>query len=665
MKKTVCSRCVSLLLALILVVPVLLAVVPAVVAAEVSFDVTDFDLTCEPNDTGSLFSYVPTSAQLGSDNYFKYHISTTTGGASSYADYDDSVYCYVDGVAGSSYSVCNCYIDHPKAVSTSSFVGNELFDISSVLDSDYTSFYLNFAYFVRISCRWNYNCTVFYFDSSGNYISSASKGSTMTKSAAPEGSNEDFNFVLVPPSGTCFISFNFSIMTSGALSSDSGIWFSPDPPKFCVSYSSGSEPEIETPEEPEPVVTAIDLTPYIVEEGHAVVPFLGYTDVYIGEEMTTDEDDIATAVTYSDDGYQRIAFYHNYCDTGQKFDFTTFDDVYEDYWLQFHYRVRTYEKLTFYVYPILRGYGSDDTIIGYWAGTSFEETQSDESIDYTYTWGPDDLNAHFERAIKYFELQLNIVFDDCPPTAISCTYDGFELYGWTEGTTDTPVSGGTGSSGGAEDPTDETTGDSSGEGTVPEVIVDMSGVESAISGMQATTNAGLAQVNGSINAMGDKLQDGLDDVQGAIGDMSSEVNQGLDDVQAAVGGTNDRLDSIIGDGTEGDELETMSGLMGIQNQQIDDFNRAQQDSIDTGLESVFDSLNLDSWQSFVTPFSFVQHYVDKIFAGFGSYSIVYTLPLFLGLFFYMCSRVPNVSKVTRQRAEDTEDPFQLAIKEWK
>lgn len=198
--------------------------------------------------------------------------------------------------------------------------------------------------------------------------------------------------------------------------------------------------------------------------------------------------------------------------------------------------------------------------------------------------------------------------------------------------------------------------------TVTSPTIDMSGIESGLDDVQDAIDDMSSDVQGAIDDMSSDVQSSIGDmssevqgaigdmsseVQGAIGDMSTEVNQGLDDVQTAVDGTNDRLDSIIGDGTEGDELETMSGLMGFQNQQIDDFNRSQQESIDSGLESVFDSLNLDSWQSFITPLSFIQHYIDKVFDGLGIYSIVYTLPLFLGLFFYMCSRIPGSTRVMR------------------
>lgn len=74
---------------------------------------------------------------------------------------------------------------------------------------------------------------------------------------------------------------------------------------------------------------------------------------------------------------------------------------------------------------------------------------------------------------------------------------------------------------------------------------------------------------------------------------------------------------------------------------IHDFEQSQQAVLDSNFSTIQSAV---TFTNFAAALTFVQRYSNMAFAGISDYSIVLTLPLFLGLFFYLCSRIPGVTR---------------------
>lgn len=113
------------------------------------------------------------------------------------------------------------------------------------------------------------------------------------------------------------------------------------------------------------------------------------------------------------------------------------------------------------------------------------------------------------------------------------------------------------------------------------------------------------------------------------------------DISALGDRITDKLDAILGIGSEGDALT--SGSQEIQDDvsQIEDFEQSQMDVMDSGMTTIQDTVN---FTRFSTALSFVQNYLNMAFISLGDVTIIFALPLFLGLFFYVCSRVPGATR---------------------
>lgn len=71
------------------------------------------------------------------------------------------------------------------------------------------------------------------------------------------------------------------------------------------------------------------------------------------------------------------------------------------------------------------------------------------------------------------------------------------------------------------------------------------------------------------------------------------------------------------------------------------FEQSQQAVLDSNFSAIQTAV---TFTNFAAALTFVQRYSNMAFAGISDYSIVLTLPLFLGLFFYLCSRIPGVTR---------------------
>lgn len=90
-----------------------------------------------------------------------------------------------------------------------------------------------------------------------------------------------------------------------------------------------------------------------------------------------------------------------------------------------------------------------------------------------------------------------------------------------------------------------------------------------------------------------------------------------------------------------DDLESSSGSISENTSQIHDFEQSQQAVLDNNFAQIQSAI---TFTNFAAALVFVQKYTNMTFNGISQYAIIFTLPLFLGLFFYLCSRIPGITR---------------------
>ena len=90
-----------------------------------------------------------------------------------------------------------------------------------------------------------------------------------------------------------------------------------------------------------------------------------------------------------------------------------------------------------------------------------------------------------------------------------------------------------------------------------------------------------------------------------------------------------------------DDLGSSSDSISQNTSQISDFEHSQQAVLDNNFAQIQGAI---SFTNFAAALVFVQKYTNMTFNGISKYAIVFTLPLFLGLFFYLCSRIPGITR---------------------
>lgn len=90
-----------------------------------------------------------------------------------------------------------------------------------------------------------------------------------------------------------------------------------------------------------------------------------------------------------------------------------------------------------------------------------------------------------------------------------------------------------------------------------------------------------------------------------------------------------------------DDLEQGSTSISNGAEDIGSFEQSQQDTLNSGFATISSGI---SFTSFSAALLFVQKYANMTFSGISRYAIIFTLPLFLGLFFYLCSRIPGITR---------------------
>ena len=90
-----------------------------------------------------------------------------------------------------------------------------------------------------------------------------------------------------------------------------------------------------------------------------------------------------------------------------------------------------------------------------------------------------------------------------------------------------------------------------------------------------------------------------------------------------------------------DDLGENSDSISQDASDIHNFEQTQQVVLDTNFSTI---QNAVTFTNFAAALVFVQKYTNMTFNGISKYAIIFTLPLFLGLFFYLCSRIPGITR---------------------
>lgn len=104
------------------------------------------------------------------------------------------------------------------------------------------------------------------------------------------------------------------------------------------------------------------------------------------------------------------------------------------------------------------------------------------------------------------------------------------------------------------------------------------------------------------------------------------------------------MSSLFGEGEGQDAINDLGQSADSISQGASDihsFEQSQQAVLDSAFPAIQSAV---SFTSFSAALLFVQKYANLTVSGISKYVIVFTLPLFLGLFFYLCSRVPGITR---------------------
>lgn len=102
-----------------------------------------------------------------------------------------------------------------------------------------------------------------------------------------------------------------------------------------------------------------------------------------------------------------------------------------------------------------------------------------------------------------------------------------------------------------------------------------------------------------------------------------------------------QLDKLIGGTSEGDELSQGAADLEEQVGEIQDYEESQQEILDNSMPEIQEAVAIGS---FASALAFVQRYINMAWIGIEGFSIIYTLPIFIGLFFFICGRLPGVTR---------------------
>ena len=138
---------------------------------------------------------------------------------------------------------------------------------------------------------------------------------------------------------------------------------------------------------------------------------------------------------------------------------------------------------------------------------------------------------------------------------------------------------------------------------------------------------------------------------GAVaGFYPSETNPNLG-LSAWLSGKLDALFGALGgqvDPTAPPEVQDAQDNAQAAIDQASDWEQSQYDAINSGAADTGQTVSAGI-SGFAHALAFVQTYTTNIANGIDDYLIVFTLPIFVGIFLYACSRVPGITRAFRDR----------------
>lgn len=104
------------------------------------------------------------------------------------------------------------------------------------------------------------------------------------------------------------------------------------------------------------------------------------------------------------------------------------------------------------------------------------------------------------------------------------------------------------------------------------------------------------------------------------------------------------MEDLFGSDSSSDALDELGGTSDSISQSASDihnFEQSQQAVLDDNFAAIQNTI---TFTNFAAALVFVQKYANLTVSGISKYMVVFTLPLFLGLFFFLCSRVPGITR---------------------
>lgn len=149
---------------------------------------------------------------------------------------------------------------------------------------------------------------------------------------------------------------------------------------------------------------------------------------------------------------------------------------------------------------------------------------------------------------------------------------------------------------------------------------------------------GFKSISSDILAFGTQLADAISALQTSLSTQLSVFRLSMEDWFSTISG---KLDQLIGSTSDGDELSQGADDLEDQISDVHDFEQEQQQILDNALPDMQQAVAVTKFSSAL---AFVQRYINMGWLALGDFTIIYTLPIFIGLFFFICGRLPGVTR---------------------
>ena len=166
----------------------------------------------------------------------------------------------------------------------------------------------------------------------------------------------------------------------------------------------------------------------------------------------------------------------------------------------------------------------------------------------------------------------------------------------------------------------------------------------------ASVNNLLTGISSAIVSMSNTLKVSIDTAGINVVDKLTSFQSSMDSWFSIVSG---KLDQLIGGTSEGDELSQGADDLEDQISDIHDYEQSQQEILDNSLPEIQQAV---TFTRFTAALAFVQRYINLGWSGIGDLSIIYTLPIFIGLFFFICGRLPGATRWNYRPPKDGDSP---------